>query len=258
MEEKIWYFAYGSNMSAKKFTDSRGIRPLDTARVRLPGWTMLMNIPGLPYSEPAFSSVVEAKSSEKSSKTPEVIGIAYLITYDQYIRVIGSEGGGTAYSNILVDAEPVSEKDSLRTGPRLVVRTLGTAISRYPPARPSQRYLDILNLGAMEANLPPLYRKYLEEIPAYTPSRRLRARIGAALFLCIWSPAMLLMEKLTNVFLQDNGMAPLWVIWLVRGTVTLIWYSHDIIFAPVFGRGDGLGEKNTDLEESEFFNLGST
>lgn len=53
---------------------------------------------------------------------------------------------------------------------------------------------------------------------------------------------MMLMEKLTNATLQSNGMAPLLVVWLVRGVVALIWFSHDRMFAPVFGGGDGLDD----------------
>ena len=54
----VWYLAYGSNMSRAKFTGSRGIVPKATARVRVPGWVLAFNIPGLPYSEPAFTSIV--------------------------------------------------------------------------------------------------------------------------------------------------------------------------------------------------------
>ena len=72
---------------------------------------------------------------------PDIIGVAYLITASQYIKVLGSEGGGIAYEDIEVDAVPLDETDREQTGPRLKVRTLGAAIERYPPPKPSKRYM---------------------------------------------------------------------------------------------------------------------
>lgn len=138
--ENIWYFAYGSNMSSSKFIGGRGIHPLDVARVRLPCWTMTMEIPGLPYSEPAFSSIRPSEDATDST-VPDVIGVAYLISPDQYRRVIASEGGGIAYSDISVEAVPLTDEDAARTGPGPLVRTLGTILARHPPARPSERYM---------------------------------------------------------------------------------------------------------------------
>ncbi len=138
--KNLWYFAYGSNMSAAKFIGSRGIQPLDVARVSLPGWILTMEIPGVPYSEPAFSSIRPINGSI-DRLLPEVMGVAYLISDLQYKKVIASEGGGVAYDDISVDAKPVGDEDAKRTGPRPQVRTLGTAMTRHPPALPSKRYM---------------------------------------------------------------------------------------------------------------------
>ena len=138
--QKLWYFAYGSNMSTAKFTGSRGIQPLDAARVYLPGWALTFEIPGLPYSEPAFCSIRPVDETLELG-VPDVTGSAYLITDRQYKSVIASEGGGTAYTDILVDARPVGVEDASKTGKSLQVRTLGPAMTRCPPARPSQRYM---------------------------------------------------------------------------------------------------------------------
>lgn len=136
----LWYLAYGSNMSRAKFVGSRKIYPLDVARVSVPGWILTMEIPGLPYSEPAFSSIRPVNETTELG-LPNVIGVAYLITPEQYKRVIASEGGGIAYDDILVNARPVGDKDAIKMGHRPQVRTLGTAMKRCPPARPSQRYM---------------------------------------------------------------------------------------------------------------------
>lgn len=88
---------------------------------------------------PAISTNSTCASSD--TEIPDVLGIAYLITADQYVKVLGSEGGGIAYEDIEVDATPVGEKDREQTGERLKVRTLGAAIERHPPPRPSKRYM---------------------------------------------------------------------------------------------------------------------
>jgi hypothetical protein len=140
--ENLWYFAYGSNMSAAKFTGSRGIIPLDSVVVLIPGWILTMEIPGMPYSEPAFSSITACgPTSVETGQCPDVIGIAYLITQEQHVKIIASEGGGIAYSDICLTGEPIHQSEKARVGVKIVVRTLGTAMGRRPPPAPSRRYM---------------------------------------------------------------------------------------------------------------------
>ncbi|MCJ1401063.1 hypothetical protein MMC11_004275 [Xylographa trunciseda] len=251
-DPNIWYFAYGSNMSKEKFTGSRGIRPLSAARVTLPGWKMTMGVPGMPYSEPAFS-VIEQKDSTKKvdTYTPDVTGVAYLITPEQYIKVKASEGGGIAYSDISVEARPVTCEDESLTGPRPTIRTLGAILTKSPAAKPSERYMNLLKVGALEWHLPSRYRHYIGSLPTYTPSKHWRRRIGSAIFLAIWGPVMSLMEKLTNGTLQADGHVPDFVAWVVRSVVYTIWIFHDYVFAPIFGRGDGMDEDDWGDEKFE-------
>ena len=141
--ETLWYFAYGSNMSSTKFTGSRGIVPLDTARAFVPHWMMTMEIPGLPYSEPAFSSLKpRMATSAEDVGAPDVIGLAYLITAEQYRHVIASEGGGTAYSDVEIVGKGVSPSDEQKIQNGRPMRTLGSStMTRTPPAAPSLRYM---------------------------------------------------------------------------------------------------------------------
>lgn len=141
--ETLWYFAYGSNMSSAKFTGSRGIVPIDAARVRVPHWELSMEIPGLPYSEPAFSSIkFREPARAENANGPDVVGVAYLITAEQYRHVIASEGGGTAYADIEVAGDGISAEDQKKIGKRRCMRTLGSsAMTRSPAPAPSARYL---------------------------------------------------------------------------------------------------------------------
>ncbi|PVI02652.1 hypothetical protein DM02DRAFT_701132 [Periconia macrospinosa] len=245
MEEKkktLWYFAYGSNMSTAKFTGSRGIVPLDKTLVRLPGWMLAMQIPGLPYSEPAFSSISpQPVAKPETSMNPDVVGVAYLITEDQYNHVIGSEGGGTAYNDISLLGRIIGEEAKGGNGSmEIPVRTLGTAMKRQPCPVPSARYMDLLISGGREACLPPDYQQYLLSMSVYEPPKSNWTKLGALVFLTIWGPVMQMLEKLTLKSIGRDGHAQWHVIYLVRFVMCIIWASHDYLFAPLFGRGDGL------------------
>ena len=39
----MWYFAFGANMTTKKLTESRGIKPLEATKGFLPGWRLAFN-----------------------------------------------------------------------------------------------------------------------------------------------------------------------------------------------------------------------
>ncbi|GAW14659.1 hypothetical protein ANO14919_040620 [Xylariales sp. No.14919] len=241
LNDTVWYFAYGSNMSSAKFTGSRGIVPLDTTRVRIPNWVLTMEIPGMPYSEPSFSSIAPRDPASLEGRAdPDVVGIAYFITQDQYRHVIASEGGGTAYQDLALVGELVGRDniDKRKTGIR--VRTLGSAMTRYPPPSPSRRYMDLLKEGSHEAQLPLEYQKYLGGIRVFDPPSSRWRRLGASMFVSLWGPVMIGLEKLTNTNIQADGNAQMWVILVVRFTMRLIWAVHDYLFAPIFGRGDGL------------------
>ena len=105
---------------------------------------------------------------------------------------------------------------------------------------------DIIKTGAQEAQLPGEYQRYLDNIFVYRPPDSGRRRAGAAVFLAMWGPVMGLMEKITKATIRRNGYAPSFVVWLVRFTVIVMWFMHDVFFAPVCGRGDGLGDDDDD------------
>jgi hypothetical protein len=87
--------------------------------------------------------------------------------------------------------------------------------------------------------MPDQYQQCLDSIPIYEPPEGRRGKAGAAIFFAFWGPIMGFMEKLTKATISGNGIAPYSVILLVRFTMVVIWFTHDVLFAPLFGRGDG-------------------
>lgn len=51
---------------------------------------------------------------------------------------------------------------------------------------------------------------------------------------------MSLMEHIANQNMRRDGTVPHWVKSLVRLGMIAIWALHDYLFAPLFGRGDGI------------------
>jgi len=259
--DTLWYFAYGSNLSADKFTKSRGIIPLATVVARIPGWTISMSIPGLPYREPAFASIRPIDDISSAEKKLEVEGVAYLITRLQYAKIIASEGGDITYAQAKLRAEPLGEKNRMIVGgEEFLVITLANAIFKASPGRPSFRYLvrasslvmlywtdapsqDLVLSGAKSVPLTPQYLHHLQMTPAYTQSRSIRKRIGASLFLAFWSPVMTLIEVIVKktASLERGGAVPDWVKTFVRFLVASMWFSHEM-HALLWGRGDGLDD----------------
>ncbi|ETS77612.1 hypothetical protein PFICI_09674 [Pestalotiopsis fici W106-1] len=218
-----WYLAYGSNLSTQKFIDDRGITPLSAVAVIVPGWTLTIDSAGFPYSEPAFASISPIHHTG-NKKAVELIGTAYKLDPDMYQKVLKSEGGGIAYAEIEVWAINMSEEDPN-----------GIATS--------STFAALLRMGADAAKFPLAYQKFLAGITEYHPSEKPMAKLGASLFLAFWRPVMSLMERITKASLKNRstGYAPIWVIVMVRIVMVSMWFYHDFVHAPIWGRGDGMG-----------------
>lgn len=131
-------------MSTEKFTGSRGVKPIASARVWVPNYVLAMEIPGIPYWEPSYGSLRQRNDAEtEDAVKPDVVGVAYLLTAEQYRQVIASEGGQIAYRDISITGKPVERKDELKLGTSdVVVQTLGsTTMARRPEPAPSKRYM---------------------------------------------------------------------------------------------------------------------
>ncbi|KAI0153252.1 glutathione S-transferase [Xylariaceae sp. FL1272] len=169
-ESNVWYFAYGSNLDHNKFVVDRGITPLSSELMTMPGWSLEMNSAGFPYSEPSFGSVTYQGWSSREPGGIQVIGTAYRLNPKMYAKVLASEGGGTAYVEVEARAAKVRTEaapdvqEKMQTFP---VRTLVTVMRRV--AKPSLRYMKLICSGAREARVPKAYQNYLEAIPVYRP-----------------------------------------------------------------------------------------
>ncbi|ORX98662.1 hypothetical protein BCR34DRAFT_628339 [Clohesyomyces aquaticus] len=217
----VWHLAYGSNLSSSKLIRDRGIRPLASIIVTAPGHVLAMNSAGVPYSEPAFASILPIHPTA-GGKYVQLIGIAYLLTPEMYLRLVASGGGGIAYAEIEASAEELAEESAEKE--RVCIRKL-------------------IREGAGESGMPPAYQKYLAKLPTYQPPEQGFRKVGAQLFLAFWVPVMALMERITKASLVGGREeAPIWVITLVRTVVWVMWFHHDYLHAPIWGRGDGLDE----------------
>jgi hypothetical protein len=94
--------------------------------------------------------------------------------------------------------------------------------------------------------MPLAYQEYLANISTYQPPQRHWQKMGAILFLSFWVPVMSLMEKITKASLSDGrSNAPTWIVILVRVMMYTMWFYHDYIHAPIWGRGDGMDDGAT-------------
>lgn len=146
-QDKIWYLAYGSNMLSSVMT-RRGITPSAVENVVVPSHILTFDVFGVPYSEPAMASIVKAprptgvrheqateSNAADSNIPPPVHGVAYLLSRQNYLSLVVSEGAGIAYREVEVDAYKI------HGGSKIVARTLVARYPFRPNAAPSVRYL---------------------------------------------------------------------------------------------------------------------
>lgn len=181
----LWYLAYGSNLSSETFIEKRKIRPLAAKNVFVRELELTFDLPGLPYLEPRFANSRIAANSghvechlggcigekreqgaSRRSKSEEdvrgefggLIGVAYLVTPEDFAQVVKTEGGGAGYEVMAAKAEVLEKdvKDSIcLTGEAFEVITLCASPSqtRGTTGYPSLRYITIIRTGARGAKL---------------------------------------------------------------------------------------------------------
>jgi hypothetical protein len=145
---RVWYFAYGSNMSPATFVERRGMRPLETRCAYIDGYRLCFGIPVGPGERGVANVAVEAEARTH--------GIAYLLTVEDAQRLDRTEGVPQLYQREPVDLH--FEQHAAVSG--FTYRSTIAVIGR----KPSARYLDILLHGARMYGLPETYVAYLESL----------------------------------------------------------------------------------------------
>ena len=116
-------------------------------------------------------------------------------------------------------------------------KSLSTRVPReHPHPLPSARYLSLITTGAAEHQFPARYQNYLDNLSIYTISSW-RTETGRILFLLIWLPVVLFIFAMAAQK-GKNGETPGWVKRLQIWTISTMWKMHDLVFSPIFGRGD--------------------
>ncbi|KAK5119154.1 hypothetical protein LTR85_007768 [Meristemomyces frigidus] len=285
----VLYLAYGSNLSNETFRGNRGIKPLSQVNVQVPTLRLTFDLPGIPYAEPCFANTgardpnndpprADAARSTDNEKTPllgdmnrdkegyhkdqwhkGLIGVVYEVTAQDYAHIIATEGGGSAYHDILVDCHPFvssNPKEPVPQNPTLPAFKAHTLFAPAAPAgedppkdggrfqRPdvsyaqaSARYLKLITDGAAELGLPYEYQDYLHALRPYTITSN-KQRIGQFVFLTIWMPIIAFIFLMGGMFQDDQGRHPRWMREFSGAVFKAVWASYDSYFKPMFGDGE--------------------
>jgi cation transport regulator ChaC len=147
MSERLWYFAYGSNMSGAIFVDRRGMRPSETTWGWVEGYRLCFDLPMGP-GERGVANVVPAEGAR-------TCGVLYRITAEEAERLDRSEGiAGGFYRRITVHAGTAHAE----TVAAFTYHSSYASVGR----KPSPRYIGLLLEGAREHGLPAEYLDFLQ------------------------------------------------------------------------------------------------
>jgi len=145
---RIWYFAYGANMSSKVFVDRRQMHASAKINGELQGFSLVFNQPGIPLLEPAFANI-------RPQVDESVHGVLWEITREDLARLDVKEGGGDAYDRLVVQV--ITDEGPVEARTYVATRNVSGL-------RPSRRYLDVILEGAHEATLPGAYIERLARV----------------------------------------------------------------------------------------------
>ncbi|KAL4783357.1 hypothetical protein BJX76DRAFT_348666 [Aspergillus varians] len=219
---------------------SRGIAPLKTEPVVLPSYILCFDIFGIPYAEPAFASIAPIRDEHNDPQResiPPVHGVAYLLTPDDYRRLVLSEGAGVGYDEIMVDAGVLDSAGVVQS--EILVHTLKAKYPWRPNRAASARYMGLILEGAQEFNLPETYQTFLKSLPVYRPAQTYRSHVGSWCFLVFWRRAIRMLARLTKVSTNERGHCPKWLGGVIVTVYRCMWGWHDQIHSRIWTRGDG-------------------
>jgi cation transport regulator ChaC len=148
--EKIWYFAYGSNMHAGTFTGRRRIRPLESRVGRIAGYRLRFNLDGSPRGKSAPANICPDDHQE-------VWGVLYKITRRDLLHLDSTEGvPGGNYRPVCLNAEDMDGN------PMTAVAYV--AKGKEADGNPSLRYISLIREGARANGLPERWIRFLDGV----------------------------------------------------------------------------------------------
>ncbi|KAF5701455.1 microsomal dipeptidase precursor [Fusarium mundagurra] len=170
----------------------RQLSPKDSRHVFVPSHVLCFDMFGVPYMEPAMVGIRERTPVDDTKATPSVHGMAYLLSREEYHRLIVSEGAGAAYVEMELMARACSIGVTARGASceEIPVLTLMARFPFRPEALPSVRYMGLLIQGAQESGVPSSYQDYLRGLPAYHKSLSKYEELGASLLIGFWMPIL--------------------------------------------------------------------
>ena len=154
--QHVWYFAYGSNLSADVFRGRRGIAWRRALPARLSGWRLVFDKPPIIPIGESFANLIEDAAAD-------ALGVLYEIGAPDLEHVELTEGVPMGnYRRIEVEAAP------LDANPAGWVVTAHTLVSerRDPELCPSHRYMELVIAGAIAHNLPHEHITALRAVPS--------------------------------------------------------------------------------------------
>lgn len=211
-DDLVWYFSYGSNMNPEVFEEKRKIKSRDYRVCRAPGYVLSYTESILPYLEPGFCTCLKRsdllwEDENEESRRPDIHGVAFLITRQQYDHMLLTEGGWgyQEYRNSIWDVGHYGEEEieCVEIEPdRICCQSIPTSTpqpnrrfkaltltglfndGQIYDANASKRYYDIVNKGAKSSGLPASYREYLRtKHSAYEPTNCWKAKLALQLYI---------------------------------------------------------------------------
>ncbi|MCH9665937.1 MAG: gamma-glutamylcyclotransferase [Gammaproteobacteria bacterium] len=122
-----YYFAYGSNMSAKYLKNVRKVSAVDSQRAVLENYRLIFNLRGPNFLEPGFANIAEYPDES-------IEGVLYKVSPSDLEKILGSEPDEYKIETVLVQGASGS----------IEAKTLiyvGGGSTEYQPSR---RYLNLL------------------------------------------------------------------------------------------------------------------
>jgi len=245
-EELLWYFSYGSNMNTEIFEKKRKIKCHDHKVCKVPGYVLTFAEGIIPYVEPSFCTCLKRSDLSVDDDRPDIHGVAFLITKQQYEHMLLTEGGWgyQEYRNhpfwsighygeeeiecveIKPEGTGSNKKESdLKIFKALTLVGLFGVHQRYD-CNASKRYYDLVKVGAESSGLPTSYREYLKEKhPAFEPISNCRwtnlakwiciviafpclfVEIGSNKLCIAWNERKLKQEKEAESSLSSSNLA---------------------------------------------------